>query len=90
MARPITLEELYARPGFLLRRAHQIAVGIFVEEYRKILQAEALSTSTEPATDTGPLAPLDKPAETSGSGAPATPTPAAEQTAGQPRPAAGQ
>ena len=32
MARPITLEELYARPGFLLRRAHQIAVGIFVEE----------------------------------------------------------
>lgn len=32
MARPITLEQLYARPGFLLRRAHQIAVGIFVEE----------------------------------------------------------
>lgn len=32
MARPITLEGLYARPGFLLRRAHQIAVGIFVEE----------------------------------------------------------
>lgn len=32
MARPITLEELYSRPGFLLRRAHQIAVGIFVEE----------------------------------------------------------
>ena len=32
MPRPITIEELYARPGFLLRRAHQIAVGIFVEE----------------------------------------------------------
>ena len=32
MARPMTLEDLYARPGFLLRRAHQIAVGIFVEE----------------------------------------------------------
>ncbi len=32
MARHITLEQLYARPGFLLRRAHQIAVGIFVEE----------------------------------------------------------
>lgn len=32
MTRPITLEDLYARPGFLLRRAHQIAVGIFVEE----------------------------------------------------------
>jgi DNA-binding MarR family transcriptional regulator len=28
----MTLEDLYARPGFLLRRAHQIAVGIFVEE----------------------------------------------------------
>ncbi len=26
------LAPLYARPGFLLRRAHQIAVGIFVEE----------------------------------------------------------
>jgi DNA-binding MarR family transcriptional regulator len=26
------LEDLYARPGFLLRRAHQIAVGIFAEE----------------------------------------------------------
>jgi MarR family transcriptional regulator, lower aerobic nicotinate degradation pathway regulator len=26
------LGDLYARPGFLLRRAHQIAVGIFVEE----------------------------------------------------------
>ena len=32
MARPTTIEDLYARPGFLLRRAHQIAVGIFVEE----------------------------------------------------------
>jgi len=32
MARPITLDDLYARPGFLLRRAHQIAVGIFVDE----------------------------------------------------------
>ncbi len=26
------LEELYQRPGFLLRRAHQIAVGIFTDE----------------------------------------------------------
>lgn len=32
MARSLTLDDLYARPGFLLRRAHQIAVGIFVEE----------------------------------------------------------
>lgn len=29
---PETLEELYARPGFLLRRGHQIAVGIFDQE----------------------------------------------------------
>ena len=28
----LPLAELYARPGFLLRRAHQIAVGIFVQE----------------------------------------------------------
>ena len=28
----LKLDGLYARPGFLLRRAHQIAVGIFVQE----------------------------------------------------------
>jgi len=27
-----SLDQLYSRPGFLLRRAHQIAVGIFVKE----------------------------------------------------------
>jgi DNA-binding MarR family transcriptional regulator len=32
VARPKTLEDLYERPGFLLRRAHQIAVGIFAQE----------------------------------------------------------
>ena len=32
MPYPTNFEDLYARPGFLLRRAHQIAVGIFVEE----------------------------------------------------------
>ncbi len=63
-------------------------LGAFVDEYRKILQSEALSGSTEPATDTGPLAPLDKPADTSGSDAPATP--ANDQTAGQPTQPAGQ
>jgi hypothetical protein len=63
-------------------------LGVFVEEYRKILQAQALSTGTEPATDTGPLAPLDKPADTSGE-APAPP-PANDQTAGQPAAPAGQ
>jgi hypothetical protein len=65
-------------------------LGVFVEEYRKILQSNALSGSGEPATDTGPLAPLDKPADTSGSGAPATAAPGNDQTAGQPTQPAGQ
>src|SRR5881394_146432 len=26
------IEQLYRRPGFLIRRAHQIAVSIFIEE----------------------------------------------------------
>jgi len=30
--RPEGLADLYSRPGFLLRRGHQIAVGIFVQE----------------------------------------------------------
>lgn len=30
------LAELYARPGFLLRRAHQIAVGIFLRECARV------------------------------------------------------
>jgi MarR family transcriptional regulator, lower aerobic nicotinate degradation pathway regulator len=29
---PDPLKSLYSRPGFLFRRAHQIAVGIFIEE----------------------------------------------------------
>jgi len=29
---PESLADLYSRPGFLLRRGHQIAVGIFVQE----------------------------------------------------------
>ena len=59
-------------------------LSVFVDEYRKILQGEALSNSTEPSPDTGPLAPLDKPADTSGSGAAPTPPKANDQTAGQP------
>jgi DNA-binding MarR family transcriptional regulator len=31
-ANPDPLKSLYSRPGFLFRRAHQIAVGIFIEE----------------------------------------------------------
>jgi len=31
-SRPESLADLYSRPGFLLRRGHQIAVGIFVQE----------------------------------------------------------
>jgi hypothetical protein len=68
-------------------------LGAFVDEYRKILQAEALSGATEPAPDTGPLAPLDKPAEPSGSTAPAAPTSAPagnDQTAAQPTPSVAQ
>jgi DNA-binding MarR family transcriptional regulator len=33
---PETMDDLYARPGFLLRRGHQIAVGIFVQECEAI------------------------------------------------------
>jgi DNA-binding MarR family transcriptional regulator len=32
MPRAESLAELYSRPGFMLRRGHQIAVGIFVQE----------------------------------------------------------
>jgi tetratricopeptide (TPR) repeat protein len=71
------------------QRASVDQFGVFVAEYRKLLQSQALSTGTEPAVDTGPLAPLDKPADTSGE-APATPAPASDQTAGQPAAAAGQ
>ena len=34
--RPESLVELYSRPGFLLRRGHQIAVGIFEQECNAI------------------------------------------------------
>jgi hypothetical protein len=62
--------------------------GVFVEEYRKLLQSNALSTGAEPRTDTGPLAPLDKQPDPAGA---ETPPAAADQTAGQPtQPAAGQ
>ena len=30
-----SLEEIYRRPGFMIRRAHQIAVAIFLEEARE-------------------------------------------------------
>ncbi len=34
-ARPQSLEDIYRRPGFMIRRAHQIAVAIFLEEARE-------------------------------------------------------
>jgi len=34
-ARPESLEDIYRRPGFMIRRAHQIAVAIFLEEARE-------------------------------------------------------
>ena len=33
--RPPSLEDIYGRPGFMIRRAHQIAVAIFLEEARE-------------------------------------------------------
>ena len=30
-----SLEDIYRRPGFMIRRAHQIAVAIFLEEARE-------------------------------------------------------
>src|SRR5262245_16283087 len=38
MATPQTnpLEELYRRPGFMIRRVHQIAVALFIEETGKL------------------------------------------------------
>lgn len=34
--RPATLSRLYARPGFLLRRAHQISAAVFEDECRPL------------------------------------------------------
>jgi DNA-binding MarR family transcriptional regulator len=34
-SRTESLEDLYQRPGFMIRRAHQIAVAIFLEEARE-------------------------------------------------------
>jgi hypothetical protein len=53
-------------------------LGIFVDEYKKILKSESLSGSTEPHPDTGPTVPMENP----NSGA--APSPAATpQTAEQ-------
>jgi len=34
-AKASSLEDIYRRPGFMIRRAHQIAVAIFLEEARE-------------------------------------------------------
>lgn len=34
--RPVPLSRLYARPGFLLRRAHQISAAVFEDECRAL------------------------------------------------------
>jgi hypothetical protein len=58
-------------------------LGVFDEQYKKMLHDQSLAGATEPHPDTGPLAPLDKPAASpSGSTQPA-PTPAPAQTAQQ-------
>src|SRR3954470_7444281 len=33
---PLSLSRLYARPGFLLRRAHQISAAVFEDECRDV------------------------------------------------------
>lgn len=35
-SRTRSLEDIYRRPGFMIRRAHQIAVAIFLEEAREL------------------------------------------------------
>jgi len=58
--------------------------GVFVDQYKKILQGQALSVPTEPTPDTGPSAPLDP---SSSANPAAAPSPATQpQTAGQPAP----
>ena len=34
--KPVSLSRLYARPGFLLRRAHQISAAVFEDECREL------------------------------------------------------
>ncbi|HVO04526.1 MAG TPA: hypothetical protein VMT54_20175 [Candidatus Cybelea sp.] len=60
-------------------------LGAFTDEYKKILQSEALSGATEPKPDLGPTAPIDRPAATSGAGQ--APQPAPNQTADNQQPA---
>jgi hypothetical protein len=59
-------------------------LGVFVDQYKQMLQSEALSAPTEPSPDTGPLAPMDNPAGSSGAAAPATPSQTADQAPAQP------
>ena len=37
---PAALARLYARPGFLLRRAHQISAAVFEDECRALLRRQ--------------------------------------------------
>ena len=40
---PVSLSRLYARPGFLLRRAHQISAAVFEDECRELALTPAQS-----------------------------------------------
>ena len=62
-------------------------LGVFVDEYNKLLKAQSLSGATEPAPDLGPTAPtsVPPPGATSGGGpSPNTAPQTAEQTPPQP------
>ena len=54
MAPSNPLEELYGRPGFMIRRVHQIAVSLFLEE----TGAQDIASTGEAAAD---FAKSDKP-----------------------------
>ena len=53
---PITMDAVYAAPGYLFRRMQQIAVSIFVEECRAydltpVQYASLIAISTHPGID---------------------------------------
>src|SRR3954468_14376655 len=59
-AADVTMDAVYAKPGYLFRRMHQIAVAIFVEECRAydltpVQYASLIAMRTHPGIDATPL-----------------------------------
>ena len=57
---PASLSRLYARPGFLLRRAHQISAAVFEDECRELALTPAqfgVLTVLQVAPGAGPVQP---------------------------------